>query len=1355
MTRIKYKATFAYKLIYVAEIESPIHRGYLKIGDATLSTDKPITQIASNCRELNEAAKERILGFTRTAGLTFRILHTELAVRTIHDENGMPIIEAFRDYQVHDVLKNSHINPVKLGDSTEFYPVNLYTAKKAIEAYKLNRANLSNSDILNYSPFIYREEQLECINKVVTHFKKADRFLLFAKMRYGKTVTTHGIILRSNYQKTIIISHRPVVDANWYEDFQKIFHGTEYIYGSKATGYTVEQLIATGKPFIYFASVQDLRGSAQVSGLIPKNDIIFDTDWDLLVIDEAHEGTTTELGEGTIEAILKGTGKTKRLELSGTPFNIMQDYDEDAIYTWDYVMEQEKKKNWPLEHFGDSNPYEELPELNIYTYSLGDILENKKYISIEDKAFNFRELFRTFTGDMDIDHAPIPRGGNIGDFVNEADVMSFLNLLTKEDAQSLYPFSKKEYVELFKHTLWKVPGVSEAKALKALMLKHPVFGSGRFKIVNVAGDGDEDEKAEEALTKVKNAIKEAGDDYTITLSCSRLTTGVTVREWTGVFMLSGSSSTSASSYLQTIFRVQSPCNINGKIKERAYVFDFAPDRTLKMVTSAVSVSYKHGKTKFSDKDILKKFLNFCPVIGISGSRMQAYSVSNLLQQLKQAYADKVVKSGFDDSHLYNDELLKIEEVDIAKFMELKNAIGKAKGTKPPKEVPLAKNNLTDEEYEEKERLEKKKQREPLSDEEKARIEELRKLRKARYDAISILRGISTKMPLLIYGADVAYDEDITLERFIDLVDETSWNEFMPEGVTKSMFKKFQKYYDEEVFIAAGRKIREATINADLLDPMERTIEIGKLFDTFKNPDRETVLTPWRVVNMHMSNSIGGWDFWDDEYEKPLEKPRFVDRGETTKRVFGKLDSKILEINSKTGLYPLYITFSCYMSKLKALGDDEVSIEKKRELWFQTVSENIFVICKTPMAKTITKRTLLGYFDESFNAHCFDDLINSIANKTKTTRNRVLNKGFWNKGEGKMKFDAVVGNPPFQEETAKKTSKTNGQATRKSIFHHFQLISDEITSGVVSLIYPGGRWIHRSGKGMKEFGYGQINDMKLQQLDFYPDANDIFRDVDIADGISMVFKNKEKRTPGFTYIYHKDGEHISVFMDNPGDELLVLNPNNWPIVKKVSSFMTKNNLNSMNNRVFPRTLFGIESDFVSKNPTLVRELTTDSVIDFEKEIKLFTNNTAGKSGRGTWYIVDKNLIKVNQDKISEWQVVVSSANAGGQKRANQIEVMDNYSAFGRSRVALGSFKTKEEAVNFYNYCETALVKFMFLMTDESLTSLAKKVPDLGDYSSECSLLDFSKDLNSQLYDLFQISKDERLYIEKAIGSEKSE
>lgn len=1282
-----FKNAFEYKVIYIFTIDDNAHKDLVKIGDATLHTDTQIDMLTPNSRELNQAALKRIKSYTNTAGFTPHLLHTEVAIRAIHEKNGSIKLKAFRDYSVHDVLKNSGINNVAVGKSTglEWFRVDLETAKKAIDAVKQNAANLSNSEVVKHTPIIFRPEQIEAITKTLKQFEKMDRMLWNAKMRFGKTVCALEVVKRSKFKKTIIITHRPVVNSGWYEDFTKIFNGEkDYIYSSKTNGYDIRQLLQSGKNFVYFASVQDLRDSSKVGGRFEKNSEVFDTQWDCVIVDEAHEGTTTALGEDTVKAVVKEGSGTKFLALSGTPFNILADFNEESIYTWDYIMEQESKYEWDKHHFGDSNPYDELPEMKIYTYSLGDILASRSFVSYEDKAFNFFEFFRTWTGDFSRDYADMPITAQEGDFVHEADIWSFLNLLTKDDLKSSYPYANDEYRELFKHSLWMVPGIKEARALKKLMLKHPIFGNGMFEIVNVAGSGDEEEKPEEALSKVRKAIKEAGEyNYTITLSCGKLTTGVTVKEWTAVFMLAGSNSTSAANYLQTIFRVQSPCNENGKIKETAYVFDFAPDRTLKMVANAVSISAKAGKTKISDKQIMGKFLNYCPVISITGSEMQEYSANKLLQQLKRAYADKVVRNGFDDTGLYNDELFKLQDVDIKKFDELKGIIGKSKAASKQKDITVNEQGLTNEEYEETEKL-KKKPKKNLTSEEKARLEELKKMKKLRNDAISILRGISIRMPLLIYGADIPYDEEITLDQFVDVVDEPSWEEFMPKGVTKAKFREFKKYYDEEIFIAAGRRIRNIAKEADTLEPTERVKKIASLFSYFKNPDKETVLTPWRAVNMHMSDCLGGWDFWDEEYEKTLEQPRFVNRGQVTKDILSKRDCQVLEINSKTGLYPLYVTYSIYRKRCSELLESELTPEKKKVLWMETVIKNVFIVCKTPMAKAITRRTLIGYYDGKINAHYFDDLINTITYKPKLFTNKIIKGSYWKKAND-MKFDAVIGNPPYQL-----TDGGGKGYSAKPIYHLFVEQAKELNPNYISMITPS-RWF-AGGKGLDNFRNSMLNDSRLCKIVDYVDNEALFKGVAIVGGVNYFLWDNEYS--GKCSVTSIRGDDVTTIMRDLSEyDIFIRNNNAIQLIKRIE----KSEDAKMDSFVYARNVFGISSDSRGNER-----------VDSVHNLALFSSQKS--NSMGITYI-NKNQVVKEHDLISKYKVIIGKVvPRGGEvgvdpkigyRVTSTIQVLYPGSVFTDSYLLLSAFDTEVEAINFAKYMTLRFPRFLLHETYSSM------------------------------------------------------
>jgi hypothetical protein len=1313
------------------------HNGLLKIGDATVKTDKSEKELVPNCKELNSSAKERIKSYTQTASISYDLLHTELAIRTV-TKKGRSTIKAFRDNAVHDVLIRSGI-PRHVFDmesqGKEWFKTDLETAKKAIRAVKDGQNSLKPGDISeDDSPIVFRPEQAKAIKDTITQFKKGDRMLWNAKMRFGKTLTALQVAKEMGFRKTLIFTHRPVVSDGWYEDFVKIFKHTDYVFGSKTKGETIDNLADTDKPFVYFASMQDLRGSSAVGGKFDKNEYVFLIDWDFVVVDEAHEGTQTTLGQKVFQAVLDNTDKKpKMLELSGTPFNLLSDFKENEIYTWDYIMEQRAKRDWPLKHFGDSNPYEELPQLEMFTYNLDKTLPG--YIDVADGAFNFRELFRTWTGDIGKDFKPVPTGVKVGDFVNENSVWAFLNLLTKSDGHNNYPFSTEENRSYYRHTLWMVPGVKEAKALSKLLQAHPVFGSGAFKIVNVAGEGDEEQDYKNALKAVRNAIGNDPDDhYTITISCGRLTTGVTVPEWTAVLMLYGTFSTSASNYLQTIFRVQSPANINGRIKERCSVFDFAPDRTLKMVTEAVSFSTKAGDTS-GDKRILGEFLNFCPVIAIDGSEMKPYNVDGLLQQLKRAYTDNVVKNGFDDRHVYNDNLLKLDDVELQAFENLKNIIGSGgkKGKSKQQDTPVNEQGFTNEEYAEVEKGEKKQKKE-RTPEEQAKFEELKKQKNNAQKAMRILRGISIRIPLLIYGADVPVDKEITVDNFVDLMNDSSWNEFMPDGVTTDVYRNFAKYYEQDVFVAAGKQIRYRALSADALSPLERTKRIAELFTTFKNPDKETVLTPWRVVNMHMSECLGGWCFYNEDFTETLEEPRFVDRGDITKDTFSNVGAKILEINSKTGLYPLYVTYSIFRKRLDSIPVSERTLEKQYELWDKTVEENIFVICKTPMAKSITKRTLLGYRQGKINAHAFDDLINQLKEKPQQFKEKVLRGSTWNKKESVMKFNAVVGNPPYQE-------AVNSTVNDKPLYHLFMDVGFCL-SRKASFITPA-RFLFNAGATPTSWNEKILSDEHFKVVYYTSNSTDVFPNVDIKGGVAITYRDSDQ-------LFGKIGTYCSFAELNS-------------IRKKVWTISTISLMTIILNRGQYRYSDKVYVDHPEEmKKTSDRRISTNA---FERMPKLFTkekpkdNNEYiqmyGNFYKERVYRWFRKDYLVPIENLYKYKVMLPKANGSGAigEVLSTPLIGSPLIGYTETYISIGETDSEFEAKAILKYVKSKFARVLLgilKVTQDNTKKVWEFVP-LQDFTDK-SDIDWSKsvaEIDQQLYKKYNLSQEEIDFIENSI------
>jgi hypothetical protein len=480
---MKFTSSLKLKLIYVFRINDQAHCGCLKVGEATTDNEN-IWGLEPNSKALNRAAKKRIDQYTQTAGISYDLLYTEVSVYA-----GKGVLKAFSDAEVHNVLLRSGITR-KIFDTknkaNEWFETDLETIKKAILAVKEGKESLQASEITTIqNPIVFRPEQLEAIEKSKKQFKKSNEMLWFAKMRFGKTLSALQVVKEYEFTRTLILTHRPVVDKGWFEDFGKIFYDlSEYAYGSKNQGNafdTLERLCKKGKTkYVYFASMQDLRGSELVGGNFDKNNEIFSKLWDFIIVDEAHEGTQTELGKNVLAELVKT--ETKVLHLSGTPFNLLDNYKEEEIYTWDYVMEQKAKADWDKIHFGDPNPYASLPNLNIFTYDIGKLVQG--FVD-EEVAFNFREFFRV---------------DETGNFIHQNDVLSFLNLICKHDEESNYPYSTNEYRDNFRHSLWMVPGVKEAKALSIMLQSHPVFG--QFNIVNVAGYGDEEQTKEEALKKV-------------------------------------------------------------------------------------------------------------------------------------------------------------------------------------------------------------------------------------------------------------------------------------------------------------------------------------------------------------------------------------------------------------------------------------------------------------------------------------------------------------------------------------------------------------------------------------------------------------------------------------------------------------------------------------------------------------------------------------------------------------------------------------------------------------------------------------------------------------------------------------
>ncbi|MGI6226863.1 MAG: DEAD/DEAH box helicase family protein [Peptococcales bacterium] len=563
--------------------------------------------------------------------------------------------EWFSDKQFHAYLKKFKNIKQCSGKEWFYYNGHLERSFDDFEDFR-NRKFGHKSHKLEYK---LRTEQEEAVLMTLEYASShpSGEFLWNAKPRFGKTLTAYDLALRMGAKKVLVVTNRPAIANSWYDDFETfIAWQTNYKFVS-TTDSLRERRVLTREEFISipqnedgefpdcitFISLQDLKGAISFGGTYDKLRWVKDLKWDLLIIDEAHEGVDTFKTDVAFNNITRNF----TLHLSGTPFKAVASgrFSEEQIYNWSYAEEQAAKEQWSVEN-EENNPYEGLPRLNLFSYQMSQMItdEVNKGADIDGKeidfAFDLNEFFET---------------NESGRFIHEIEVLKWLEALTKNEK---YPFSTKELRSELKHTLWLLNRVASAKALERILKEHPVFE--QYGIVLAAGDGKSDDDQiinQRSLDRVREAIEEY--DRTITLSVGQLTTGVTVPEWTAVLMLSNIQS--ASLYMQAAFRAQNPWSFeyNGEKqrKENSYIFDFAPERTLiiydEFANNLIKKTVDGGGTTKDREENIKTLLNFFPVIAEDESgKMVELDFKQVLTIPKTIKAQEVVKRGFMSNFLF-------------------------------------------------------------------------------------------------------------------------------------------------------------------------------------------------------------------------------------------------------------------------------------------------------------------------------------------------------------------------------------------------------------------------------------------------------------------------------------------------------------------------------------------------------------------------------------------------------------------------------------------------------------------------------------------------------------------------------
>lgn len=636
----------------------------------------------------------------------------------------------FGDADVHRVLQEHGIRRV----GGEWFEATLYEVEGAVVALQTG---------LPFSPtriqtFAMRPEQYRAVQQTAAYFRAHDesyapRYLWNAKMRFGKTFTAYRLALEMGWQKVLVLTYKPAVKTAWRDDLLSHVDFAGWQFVGRATPVPEADEIASGPdPFVWFTSFQDLLGR-DASGKVKRhNETVHMVDWDCIVIDEFHFGAGTVAARELYDPVDKKLASVEipdvdgvvtdddldlkalaHLHLSGTPFRALTngDYAEDEVYNWTYIDEQREKSNW--DDVVGPNPYRDLPQMQMYTYRMDAEAEEWAQDG-EFDGFNLNAYFKAQR-----------RDDGVAEFLRPDQVAEFLKLIrgrkqVKDDivegSKPSFPYEAAKFAEAVRHSVWYMADVAACEAMADVLRTDNYFSA--YEIIVAAGVNAG--TGSDALIPVQGAIRsyaDKGKSGTITLSCGKLMTGVTVPEWTSIFMLRALKS--PESYFQAAFRVQSPWRQGGELKkETCYVFEFDPNRALGLLALYGTELATNDPTRTTtQREVLDELVNFLPIFAIDGGQMERLDVDAILDWANAGVTSTSLAKKWKSHQLFDlntvtmsrlldapevlEELEQIEDFrnirDFAENMvtetdKLKKAM---KEQKPKREVDKHQKNVTD------------------------------------------------------------------------------------------------------------------------------------------------------------------------------------------------------------------------------------------------------------------------------------------------------------------------------------------------------------------------------------------------------------------------------------------------------------------------------------------------------------------------------------------------------------------------------------------------------------------------------------------------------------------------------------
>lgn len=712
-----------------SEPGTPAYKGHLKVGYTSIDVE---TRIAQQYPTLKPGA------------VPYRIEFSEPAVRS----DGT----SFMDHEVHDALGRMGHRALRTDDGkkTEWHHCSVQDVRAAWIAVRDRTDNIENRD----QDFKMRPEQETAVKKTLAYFSKVNadnpiytpKMLWNAKMRFGKTFAAYQLAKRMDAKRVLVLTFKPAVLSAWESDLLRHvdFEGWQFV-TREGTQY---EHCDPKRPIVCFGSFQDFLGTDSAGNIKSRNEWVHLTEWDLVIFDEYHFGAWNENSrklfqqEEEDEADTQdsedtrvgkaNTGNEKNegdlpietkyyLFLSGTPFRALNsgEFIEDQIFNWTYSDEQREKETWPTKHPDKPNPYETLPRMVMLTYKIpdeiADIAKGGEYDS-----FDLNIFFEAEGEGKDAQFKLKDYVQNWLDLIRGAYKPAAVSDLKQGAEKPPFPYSDSRLRPVLNHTLWYLPRVNSCWAMYNLMMEPQNRGFwGDYSPWVCAGT-----QAGVGLAALKNAqgrMEDPLSSHSITLSCGKLTTGITMRPWTGIMMLTNIKS--PESYFQAAFRVQSPWTVTNEagdtdiIKQECYLFDFALDRSLRMVSD---YSCRLSVNETGPEQKVGEFINFLPVLAYDGFRMKEVSAAEILDIAMAGTSATLLARRWESALLVNvdndtlrrllandqaiEALMRIEgfrslNQDITTIINRSEAIKKAKREKGESLTPKEKKELTAEEKE--------------------------------------------------------------------------------------------------------------------------------------------------------------------------------------------------------------------------------------------------------------------------------------------------------------------------------------------------------------------------------------------------------------------------------------------------------------------------------------------------------------------------------------------------------------------------------------------------------------------------------------------------------------------------------